>query len=353
MDSIGTFADFGKLGLLCSDSIPTVLGLLDPTIAPPFLYYSYVPIIIISLIFGTFVFIVSRASLAGRLLLWIAIVFSLLVGSELLLWISAPAALVHFVWQITIIFHALLVFFLLNFTYTFVVKELLPVFVLAPSAYNLSVFDLAYCESVQGLLWPYMYAVETFALAAAFIFCMREGRRSKDRGEQRKSYALGIGIVLFFGIFILSNTLGDITLTYDINLIGPAGMIAFLATITFLIVRYHAFNTRVIGAQALVLAVIAFLFAALFVRTIDNARFILLGTLVLVGILGTFLIRGVRREIEQREHIEKLAAQLEVANERLKELDRMKSEFLSIASHQLRAPITAIKGYASLIVQGD
>lgn len=34
------------------------------------------------------------------------------------------------------------------------------------------------------------------------------------------------------------------------------------------------------------------------------------------------------------------------------ELDRLKSEFLSVATHQLRAPITAIRGYASNILDG-
>lgn len=37
----------------------------------------------------------------------------------------------------------------------------------------------------------------------------------------------------------------------------------------------------------------------------------------------------------------------------LAEVDRMKDEFLSIASHQLRAPVTAIRGYAANILQGD
>lgn len=45
--------------------------------------------------------------------------------------------------------------------------------------------------------------------------------------------------------------------------------------------------------------------------------------------------------------------QLESANSHLKELDRAKSEFVSIASHQLRTPMTGIMGYLSMMTQGD
>jgi signal transduction histidine kinase len=44
---------------------------------------------------------------------------------------------------------------------------------------------------------------------------------------------------------------------------------------------------------------------------------------------------------------------LKHANVHLKKLDEAKSEFLSIASHQLRTPLTGIKGYLSMILEGD
>ncbi|MDD4304587.1 MAG: ATP-binding protein [Patescibacteria group bacterium] len=45
--------------------------------------------------------------------------------------------------------------------------------------------------------------------------------------------------------------------------------------------------------------------------------------------------------------------ELKDANIHLKKLDQAKSEFLSIASHQLRTPLTGIKGYLSMIIEGD
>ncbi len=70
-------------------------------------------------------------------------------------------------------------------------------------------------------------------------------------------------------------------------------------------------------------------------------------------ISGVFLARSVKREVEQREKIEQLATGLEKANDRLTELDKQKTEFVSFATHQLRAPLTAMKGYASLFLEGD
>ena len=53
------------------------------------------------------------------------------------------------------------------------------------------------------------------------------------------------------------------------------------------------------------------------------------------------------------DRVKKATAKLEATNKELQRLDDAKSEFLSIASHQLRTPTTIIKGYFSMMQEGS
>ena len=52
------------------------------------------------------------------------------------------------------------------------------------------------------------------------------------------------------------------------------------------------------------------------------------------------------------DDIEEKTAELERMNMQLKELDKMKSEFIDIAAHELRTPLTTLKGYLELSLDG-
>ena len=149
-------------------------------------------------------------------------------------------------------------------------------------------------------------------------------------------FALIIGFTLVLPIFFENTRFVPLSAIFTLPF--------FLLT-GYAIVRYNLLNIRVVAAELLMLLVVIISFLEIILST--NASEIIFRVVVFFALLalGILLIRSVRREVEQREELARL-------NARLKELDALKSEFVSMAGHQLRAPLTVIKGYVSMILEG-
>src|SRR5579859_256941 len=67
-------------------------------------------------------------------------------------------------------------------------------------------------------------------------------------------------------------------------------------------------------------------------------------------IIGTFgLSRDVTAQVIAENMLARQASELTAQNERLRELDRLKDEFIAAVSHELRAPLTSILGYLEVL----
>ncbi len=62
-------------------------------------------------------------------------------------------------------------------------------------------------------------------------------------------------------------------------------------------------------------------------------------------------IKELNSHLEQR--VDAATKELRRSNAQLQKLDEAKDEFISMASHQLRTPLTSIKGYISMLMEGD
>lgn len=62
-------------------------------------------------------------------------------------------------------------------------------------------------------------------------------------------------------------------------------------------------------------------------------------------------VKDINIHLQQR--IDAATEELRTSNAQLRHLDVTKDEFLSMASHQLRTPLTSVKGYISMVLEGD
>ncbi len=187
-------------------------------------------------------------------------------------------------------------------------------------------------EIVAGVnLWRYYQKAREKALRSQIIYV-----------------ALSFSIVIFIGGLTYLFAYGIDTkfpFTYVTGLLFPLMLFYALG-------KHHLFGTKVIVTEIFVgLAEFFMVMQIFFSKSIWD---VIIRTIfsIIVAVFGVLLARSVRAEVNRREQVTELAHSLEKANLRLQEIDKQKTDFLSIASHQLRTPLSIAKGYIELIQDG-
>lgn len=259
--------------------------------------------------------------------------------------ILIPVLFIHFLYAFLERKNYLLVYAVYAIGIFFFILNLTPFFIV-----NVRwAFDQFYYHSLPN----FSYVVFTIFFLSTLMYSnfilWNEYRKSTGARKVQITYFFLAVTVGFWG--------GSISFlpVFGIDLYPFTNVVGFLypLILSYAILKHQLFNIKVIATEVLVIGISIVLFSQIFLsETLFEQVFrgVLFGCIV---VLGSLLIRSVLKEIRQREQLEILTNDLQVANNQLRELDEQKSDFISIASHQLRTPLTTIKGYISLILEGS
>lgn len=338
---------------------------LSSNVFDPLIYYSHIIPILLALPLAIFVFFSSPKAREVRAFVATVLLFCLWSAIDLVLWAHPDPGYIMFFWSLTILIEPLIYLSALTFVFAVIYRRALPtplllsiyalyvpVIVLLPTPLGIASFNLTNCwrEVTEGPLVLYGYSVQGFillAIATSLIYALL------TRKSSRLHLLVGIAAIVFLLTFSLGNLVGTLIGDWRIGQFSLFGMPVMIAIIGFLMIEHKLFNTKVLSAQLLVAALFVIALSPVFIQSVDLIRTISIGNAILILALGFLLVRSVKREIMQRVELETLTGELAKANARLLELDKLKSEFVSIASHQLRSPLTSMRGYASMLLDGS
>ena len=200
------------------------------------------------------------------------------------------------------------------------------------------------------LYFPYAFFIFSYMLGGCLVLFYKY--KKVDRAVQRQIIYILVGALLtLLGVLFITLILPQISeISVSIARLGIYSILFLVGLTAYAIVETHLFDIRVIATELLVVLIgLALLIDTLLSKTLLEGG--LKGILFVLVSYGSYkLVQSVKEEIRRRQEIQKLTTKLKKANVRLQELDRMKSEFLSVASHELNSPMSIIKGYLHMIL---
>ena len=292
---------------------------------PVLVYYSHLTAIVLSLLLSFFVFIKNKSFLPSRILLALSSVFSILAILDIFLWILIDSSWLMFLWSFWIFLFITIFFLAAYFLYVYI-KEvdvpflakalssllLVAVLILSSTNLNLEFFDTYNCSASEGtLVLNLIFGFSLLIFFAIITFASVTIRKIIDPIKRKGATLATLGISFFLFAFAgtayyasIVNLLGGAPDTFTLEQYGYFGMTVFVGFLAYIIVRYKAFNVKLIATQALVVSLFLLIgFQFFFIRN-PVSQVLNIFTLALSLGFGFLLVRSVKYEISLREELE-------------------------------------------------
>ncbi len=204
----------------------------------------------------------------------------------------------------------------------------------------------------KGVLFP-LYIFFFIVAYAIVLIKLVQLAKSKDKVKRKQNRLILTGFSLFGGLGILFGQLLPFFGYEQFTDLDVPASIIFIGFTSYAIVQYRWMNIKVIATEIMVALISGMALLDVFLAEGSGETIYKSISFLIIAILSIFIVKSVIHEISQKDKLQKLSDKLSAANDRLKELDTAKTDFLSMASHQMRTPITTARGYIALFMDGS
>ncbi len=189
-----------------------------------------------------------------------------------------------------------------------------------------------------------IYFLVFVCLAYFKLFHLFFNTKNIEEKNQLKFIIWGTAVGFIFGMVfnLFLPFLGDYRHIY----LGPVFSFVMVASIAYSVTKHHLFDMKVIVTEILMFILWLFIFIRTILSYTLEDQFINGGLLVITVFIGIFLIRSVTKEVRQREQIEKLAEDLQKANQG-------QASLMHFMNHQVKGRLGNIKNIFAELLTDD
>lgn len=197
------------------------------------------------------------------------------------------------------------------------------------------------------IIFPIFFAVAVVISVFHVLYALR--KTDKD-----STYALQLKNTLI--VCIIGFTAGGSNFFPQFFNIYPFGnyiVILYIIVMVYGVIRYKLLSPKVISAQIFTLALVLISFIEIILAPDVKQSVFKISIFCLVCFFSWLFIKNLKIEIKIKNELSNINNTLIKKNIELDRISAEKSEFVSLASHQIRAPLTSIRGYISLLKEED